>query len=428
MIGVLVFTTLLAGAHQPVSCDTLDACQRMAREAIDAREFERAHDLAWLAYQRGGGRDPESLTLLARAQSLSGRADDAYVMLRRIVERGLRVPDVHSSDDFARVRAHAGWPQLQSLLEKVEVTAAPAASVTPVLPPAPAPAAAPASPPPTVTATTETPPMVTRVGADLALPVSVLRPGAIAYDAVSARFILSSAATDALMVLSQTSTNATPLTSRGWSGLDHTTALAIDRGAGDLWVAVNGQGGSVLHRLQLISGRRLDVIATPDGRPGRLIALALSGDGLYALDAEHRRVLRRAPAGKTLVSYATLPPEIDPTGLAASRTALYIAHRDGLLRLDVATRRPQPVTATTDKALSGLRSLAWHDGMLFGIQVRDGNTLLVRLALNRSGTTVTAVQTLGPAASDVGTFAGGAYYYVAVDEQNQRMLRGIAAR
>ena len=66
--------------------------------------------------QKGPRNDPELMTLLARAQSLSGRPGDALVMLRRLAQLGASV-DL-GNDDFQRVRALPAWPELAALFER----------------------------------------------------------------------------------------------------------------------------------------------------------------------------------------------------------------------------------------------------------------------------------------------------------------------
>ena len=52
--------------------------------------------------------------LLARTQVLSGRPDDALVMVRRIAETGAAV-DV-SADEFNRMRELPGWPAVEAII------------------------------------------------------------------------------------------------------------------------------------------------------------------------------------------------------------------------------------------------------------------------------------------------------------------------
>jgi hypothetical protein len=431
----------------PATCATATECREQCRQAISAGDFERAHDLAWLAFQKGSKQDPGTLTLLARAQSLSGRADDAYIMLRRLVDLNVMVEDVREGKDFERVRAHANWPELLAAYETLaaradtrvvdaddsDVIKPPAEAAreapAPATPPKPSAAATPAVVGPPVAKAKPAPDFeISRAGDDLGVPEPFRQPVAMAYDAVSARFVLSSAATDELTVLSQTSTNVASFTSRGWSGRESTTALAIDRVAGDLWVAVNGALGSMLHRLQLISGRRLDAIELPGQPDAEVIALALAPDGVYALDRAGRRVLRRAAAAKTVEVFSTLPPELTATGMTRSPNAVYVAHTDGLLRIDGTSRRPRPLTSE-EEPLSGLHSLAWHEGMLFAVRRVGDERQVVRLRVNAAGSAVTRVDVLGRAAALAATLSNGVYYYLTDDATAGSVtLRGVTVK
>ena len=398
----IVLTTLtLASAAvtaQPTAeCATADECRQRTREAIAAGQFERAHDLAWLAFQKAPRQHAETMALLARAQSLSGRSDDAFVMLRRLAEAGVVVDDVIESDDFARVRTHPQWPQLLAMFEPIDEPAAVAPAKSAAEPRDEKPDAPPASAGP-------------RVG-DLAVPATVASPVAMAYDAVSARFVLGTASTDALTVLSQTSTNAAAFTSSGWSGGHATTAVAIDRGTGDLWVAARTTSGATLHRLQLISGRRLEAVEAR-GDNVEFSAIALAREGVFVLDRAGRRVLRHVPPGKALDVFASLPKDITPTGLAVSREALYVAHTAGVMRIDLTSRRHRPVTVANTSALANLHSLGWNNGVLMAVRQNGDQLSVVRARLNAGGTAVTRIEAVGPAASTAATLAGGLFYYV----------------
>jgi hypothetical protein len=432
-------------AQTPPTCSSAEHCRQLARDAIAAGHFESAHDWAWLAYQKGSKQDPATLSLIARTQSLSGRGDDAFVMLRRLAETGVIVEEAKDSDDFRAVRSHPQWPQL---LEAYEGTrASPAVDggrprAVAAKPPKPAgPLNAPATPssiappppplptPPTAPAATPTVATVSGAAEELTIPPALAMPAVLAYDSVSARFVMGSATSDALTVLSQTSTNAAPFTSRGWSGHDATTAIAIDRAAGDLWVAVQGTEGMALHRLQLISGRRLEIIEAPTEPKAEFVTLVSAGDGLYALDAAGRRVYRRAPQSKKLDVFASFAADVVPTALAYSRNALYVAHANGVLRVDTASRRQRAVATTEKGALARLHSIAWHDGVLYGVQRSGDRMTVVRIRLNGAGTTATNITMVGPAASVAATMSGGVYYYVANSaDGNGAALRGIAAK
>jgi hypothetical protein len=419
---VFVALATAVAAQDAPQCPTADECRRLTREAISAGQFERAHDLAWLAFQKAPRQHPETMTLLARAQSLSGRGDDAYVMLRRLAEARISVADVRDSDDFRRVRSHPQWPQLLALFDEIPAPAPATADVA--TSPSP-PSANAAAPPPPNAASANAATIVTE---DLTVPHTVALPVAMAYDAVSARFVLANAADDGLTVLSETSTNATAFTSAGWSGGLTITALAIDRGAGDLWVAARTTSGATLHRLQLISGRRLEALEAPPGG-AEVAAIAPSRDGVFALDARRRRVLRRTPQSKVLSVYASLTPKIEPTGLTVARDALLVAHASGVVRVERPAQRQQPLRAAKAASIGNLHSLGWHDGILMGIQRSADRLSVVRLHLNASGTTVTRVETLAAAASTAATLFGSTYYFAALDEDTGAVVvRAIAVK
>ncbi len=101
------------GAREQADCTTAAQCRELTLAAIAEQDFERAHDLAWRVFQVSKG-NAEAMALLARAQSLSGRGDDAFVMLQRLAAAGGRVEDAETSDDFRRVREHPRWDELRA--------------------------------------------------------------------------------------------------------------------------------------------------------------------------------------------------------------------------------------------------------------------------------------------------------------------------
>ena len=71
------------------------------------------------------------MTMLARAQSLSGRPHDALVMLQRLAAMGVAT-DAATSDDFSRVRALPGWAEFEA-----KINGTPSAGEESEPPPAP---------------------------------------------------------------------------------------------------------------------------------------------------------------------------------------------------------------------------------------------------------------------------------------------------
>src|SRR5580700_4810610 len=85
LLALLVPFGAMQGARD-VGCSESRQCQQLALAAADRGEYERFHDLAWRAVQLGPAKDSVLMSLLARAQALSGRPDDAMIMLDRLAE------------------------------------------------------------------------------------------------------------------------------------------------------------------------------------------------------------------------------------------------------------------------------------------------------------------------------------------------------
>jgi hypothetical protein len=250
----------------------------------------------------------------------------------------------------------------------------------------------------------------------LALPRALRAPGAFAYDAVSARFILADASTDLLTVLSEQSGNATTLVSTGWSGHSRLTAVAINRRNGDMWITAHDDVTSALHRFQLVSGRHLQTFSSPDdASQAQFTGVAVTADAVFVLDAAGHRVLVLAAGNKTLRGFAALPKTITPIGLAHSGAALFVSHAKGLLRVDLGSRLAQPVTLPPALDVSDLHSPAWHSGSVLAIQRHAGGARVVRVRLNTRGTAVTGVDVIEPAGAFAGALAGDDYHFLRTD-------------
>jgi hypothetical protein len=425
LIMILATAVRGADAQQPsaTDCTSSERCRALTLEAIERRDYEGAHDFAWRTIQTSPKRDRDTaaMSLLARAQSLSGRGYDALIMLQRLADAGVIVDDADTSDDFRRVRDYPEWPQLLDTMNSIRVAAGNRAATG-----AKATTDARLAPRKDRRATYAgfaTPvAAVAPVTPVLLLPTSIGSPVALAYDAVSARFILAGADSDLLHVVSETSGNAMNLVASGWSGGSPIAAVTIDRRTGNLWVA----GGGSVFRLQLISGRLLEKFAVAeDAGETAFVALVAAADGVFALDAAQRRIFSIAPARKTLRVFATLPRDVMPTGLASSGPSLYISHSAGLLRIGSASRSARPVAANRVD-VSNLHSLAWHKGALLAIQRKDA-AMTVRVTLNASGTTATALDVLGPAAGSAASLSGDAYYFLANATDTGLAFRSVPA-
>jgi len=405
--------------------------------------------------------------LLARAQCLSGRPHDALVMLRRLAEMGVST-DAATDDDFRRTRELPGWPEVEALMEGVRRLDAsarptdpvsrsaaaaplrpelPAPSVSAPAPPAPAPhTPAPAPPTATLAPPTPAPGPVTpapRVPGDAATvrqaPVEVaarfsterFAPGGLAYDAVSRRFVFGDYAGRKLMVVAEGRDRTIDMVGARSAGFHRVMAIEIDARRGDLWVvsAVADGGAAALHKLQLVSGRPLAIFAAPvELEPLELRDVAVTAAGAaLVLDSLGGRVLVLEPGRKTLELLMRIEAD-DPASLtpAGDERMAYVAHRSGIVRLDLKTRTTRDVVAAAGIDLGGFDRLRWHRNGLVGAQTdQDGSRRIVRLELDRTGRSVTAATVIDTSLpADTGptfaTISGDDLYYMTTTPDGAR--------
>lgn len=410
----LVLVLFLA-LQAPSSCADAAACRADAEAAAARGEFETFHDLAWRAMQKGRPNDPALMLLLARAQALSGRPEDALVMLGRLAD--LRAAVDLAQPDFDRVRLRPGWPALESRFGVAPSASSPDA---PLAPGAPAPGAplAPRAPDASLIDALE-----------FDAPAA-FGPFAIAHDAVSRRFVIGDARSRRLLIVDEVSRHVVPYVSAASAGFfDELTGLAVDDRRGDLWVvSAKGTGAdasSIVHKLQLVSGRGLmDARPADASQPVRFVDVAVTADGtVFALDAAGARVFRLRPGARTLeVAQKFEAPGATALAVADDHT-VFVASERGLVRVDLAARTAQPIKGVDD--LAGFVSLAWRNGALIGVQRSQGTALVVRVALDAAGTRAQprAILAASPSAI-VGTLAGGRFYYLV----DGRTIRHVAVR
>lgn len=252
-------------------CADVSSCRTAALEAQARKDYEAFHDLAWLAYRKGHPDDAELMLLLARAQSLSGRPSDALVMLQRMAARGIAT-EAATSEDFARVRALARWKEMSGQTDSAPSTAAPS---TP----------APSTPAPSTPSTPTVPPSAPRRAPGSALSfATLLTPSALAYDAVSKRYVIADRAARRLAIVDENTGQVSTLAGTQ-AALGEIGGIAIDPQQGDLWVVSTTPGNTMLHRLQLISGRVLSTVPLT-GAKAPIVALTfVRGAGLVAADS-----------------------------------------------------------------------------------------------------------------------------------------------
>ena len=438
----------------PLDCTSAADCRAQTEAAIAQSDYERAHDLAWRAMQTGTRNDPALMYLLARAQALSGRPDDALVMLRRLAEMGVAVDA--STDDFRRTRDLAGWPAVGTLIARIaDPTAPPVPAAVATTPLAPRPAseaalipsrptrAARAAPTAlTAPATAVAPPAPKPVTAGApAGPVGPLAiepagsffstefaPGGLACDAVSRRFVFGDRLGRKLRIVAEGADTSIDLTREASAGFLDVMALDIDATRGDLWVASAEADGSIatLHKLQLISGRALARYDVPaDLAPARPIDLAVSASGtVLVLDALRNRVFVLRPGAAALEGAISLRDEAPASLALGSRDGIgYVAHRDGISRFDLRTRTITQLGGPAGGNLRGIDRLRRYGRELIGVQAMpDGSKRLVRLALDAQGLAITRLEVV-----DVALPAVGPPTLTAVCDDTVALLVGGAA-
>ena len=361
-------------------CTEWRDCRQLALAAADRGEYETFHDLAWRAVQTGPPKDPALMYLLARAQALSGRPHDALVMLQRLAEMGV-ASDADTNDDFSRTRQLPGWPEVSALNGRLthpgspRSAAAPAASSTP--PPAPAPALE-----------------------AVRFSTAGFTLGGLAYDAVSHRFLFGDRLGRKLIVVGEGSDHAVDFVRADSAGFHEISTIEIDPRRGDLWVAsaAPADGAGTLHKLQLVSGRPLRSFnVAADLEPVTLVDLAVTPAGaVLVLDSAGRQLLVLRSGGTSLERVMPIDAR-EPASLAAGSDdgIAYVAHRDGVSRIDLRARTATKVAAPSSVSLAHLERIRLRRHALIAVQADDdGSRRIIRLELNANGRAVTQATTL----------------------------------
>ena len=418
LASLLMLVTLVAPqAGRDVGCSTLNECRTMALAAADQREYERFHDLSWRAVQLGPRNDPALMSMLARAQALSGRPHDALVMLDRLAGMGVAVET--DTEEFAVTRQLPGWAEISARIELARRTGTPIAATPAPAAAAPPPTAAPAAAPATTTPPTPASPPQEAIR----LPTGAPAPRGFAYDAVSSRFLFGDRRGRKLVVVGEPSNRATDFVRADSAGFQDIVSLEIDEKRGDLWVlsAAPAGGAGTLHKLQLVSGRPLKSFAVPPAlEPVTLVDLSVTASGaVFVLDAAGAQLLVLRPGAAALERVAKFEAA-DAVSLSVDgdERVAYVAHGQGVLRIDLRARSVAPLTAPQSVSIDRVERMRWRARGLIAIQVAgDGSRSIVRLDLNPSGRAVTRATTLERPASTTKpismTFSGEDSVYLA---------------
>ena len=188
---------------------------------------------------------------------------------------------------------------------------------------------------------------------------------------------------------------------------------------------------SVLHKLQLVSGRPLGVFHPPtDSDPVKFVDVSVGADGtVFALDAAGRRILRIRPGSDDFDRVAALET-LEPLSLAiASDGVAFVSHSSGLSRVELPGGRMTTVGSSGDEAaLAGLERIRWTRGSIVAVQRQpDDSRRIVRLRLDRRGRKATAIDVLessAPAsAAGAAAISGNAFFYLIADDRGTIVRR-----
>jgi hypothetical protein len=344
--------------HSQATCADASGCRAAALEAQARHDYEAFHDLAWLAYRKGRQDDAELMLLLARSQSLSGRPTDALVMLQRIMARGIQT-DAATSEDFARVRALPRWKELFGQVSSPDPRP-PNPPSTSTTSSTPSPLSTPSKPPA---------PVVRRAPGTPLSFTTLLKPSALAYDAVSRRYLIADRAARRVAVIDESSGQVTTLVGTQAS-LGDVAGIAIDSQQGDLWIVSTTTGNTMLHRLQLVSGRVISTVPIT-GVKAPLVGLTfVRGAGLVAADSSGN-LLRVSPRGR-LDHLAEL--EYEPRTIASDNVGrIYVSAGGSRLARFSVDPRPGPrevLTLPDDGIVDG--GMAIVGTRLHFLAMRDG--------------------------------------------------------
>ena len=413
IVAAVVLLVSLSQSPRDGGCTEWHDCRQLALAAADRGDYQTFHDLAWRAVQTGPPKDPALMYLLARAQALSGRPHDALIMLKRLAE--MDVPsDAVTNEDFSRTRQLPGWADVAARIDRL---------VHPDSPPAAAPAAPALAAPARAAATSAAavgPRAPSSASASEAVRFSTegFALGGVAYDAVSRRFLFGDRLGRKLIVVGEGSNHAIDFVRADSAGFHEISAVEIDARRGDLWVTsvVPADGEATLHKLQLVSGRPLRAfLVSPDLKPVELVDLAVTPGGtVLVLDSVSGQLLMLRAGGTSLERVMRIDAR-EPKSLAvgADDGVAYVAHRDGVSRIDLRARTATLVAAPRSISLAHLERIRWRRHSLIAVRVDDdGVRRIVQFELNATGRAVTAATPLeGPVPA-----AGQAFVTVSGDE------------
>jgi sugar lactone lactonase YvrE len=399
----------LRGAPEDTVPRPWQAFYQDSATALAKGDVEAAITAAERASRVAPPNHPLVLYLQMRAFSRAGRFTEAFAALGLLVEKGI-ASDVLVSPAFEGLRDHARWPDWQARLQ--DLVAPTSRSV---------------------------------VAFRLNEPDFI--PEAMTYDRGSRRFLIGSLYKRKVVAVDEITGRAADYATFREAGFLSVLGIEADNTRGALYVLSAGgremqgytaetDGQSFLHRLQLSSGRQVTKVAPPAVEGGHLLNdLVQAADGtLYMTDSKASVVYRWKPGSRGLETVATIGRHLYPNGITPSADwrALYVAHMEGLSRIDLRTREVTPVGHPASMTLVGIDGLDQYRGDLVAVQNGlPGVSRVVRLRLAADGLNVVAMDVLDANLPDhdiptTGVVVGDGYYYIANSQLRRFTAPGVA--
>ena len=114
-----------------------------------------------------------------------------------------------------------------------------------------------------------------------------------------------------------------------------------------------------------------------------------------ALDDVGRRLFRIRPGSRELEVGWVIEAPMPVSVAAPSDTVIYIAHREGIVRIDLASGHERAVRASEGIDLTGFACIRPYRGGLVGVQqMSKGVFRIVRITLDANGTRASAAALL----------------------------------
>jgi hypothetical protein len=271
---------------------------------------------------------------------------------------------------------------------------------------------------------------------------------AIAWDDKRQQLLLGSGRTGEVFLLDKAgkpSVLAAPTARAPWWGA---LALAVDSKRDALWLATTALphfegfqtdelGASAILRLRLSTGELLEHYPIPvDGLPHVVGAMTVADSGaLYAVDGVSNFVYKIA--GGQLEVLLNLPKATTLRGIALHPGEKLLYLSDYEMGLQLADLENQKVLAINlaGQNFGGIDHLSWFDGNLIAIQNFNPPNRVMRIALDPTGRSVTAMAPLESAKPalkrpTLGVIGGDRFWFIANSQRdyygpNGRLLDGV---